>query len=125
MGGVTRQAVERYIRALNRHSPEEIAACVTADFLNEHASQAGIGLRGREAYRARLATFLEDFANLRYEVEDMIVDGDRAAVPYRMRCIYGDRPVLIRGMFRFRVTEGLISSRVDYWDSADFERQTS
>jgi ketosteroid isomerase-like protein len=125
LGGVTRKAVERYVEALNRRSPEEIACCVTPDFHNEHTSVAGTGLHGRDAYRARLVSFLEDFADLHYEVEDMLVEGDRAAVPYRMRFVYGGRPVSIRGVFRFRVREGLIAHRVDYWDSADFERQIS
>ncbi|GAA3789565.1 hypothetical protein GCM10022226_05380 [Sphaerisporangium flaviroseum] len=123
MGGVTRQAVERYMEALNRRSPEEIASCVTPDFHNEHTSVAGTGLRGRDAYRAGLVDFLADFANLHYEVEDMLIDGDRAAVAYRMAFVHRSRPVLIRGVFRFRVRDGLIAHRVDYWDGADFERQ--
>jgi predicted ester cyclase len=120
---VTRQAVERYIAALNRHDPEEIAACVTPGFHNEHTSAAGVSLRGRTAYRERLAVFLTEFTGLGYEAEDMLVDGDRAAVPYRMSFEYGGAPVVIRGMFRFRVEDGLIAHRVDYWDGADFERQ--
>jgi steroid delta-isomerase-like uncharacterized protein len=122
---VTRKAVERYIDALNHHSPEDIASCVTHDFHNEHTSVAGTSLHGRDAYQARLVTFLENFTNLHYEVEDMIVEDDRAAVAYRMRFAYGGKPALIRGVFRFRIEDGLIAHRVDYWDSTDFERQIS
>ncbi|MDF5757532.1 nuclear transport factor 2 family protein [Spongiactinospora sp. TRM90649] len=120
----TRRAVERYIGALNRHDRDEIAACVTPGFHNEHTSAAGVSVRGRDAYRERLASFLAGFEDLRYEVEDLLVDGDRAAVPYRMTFRYGGTPVSIRGMFRFRVSDGLIDHRVDYWDGAEFERQT-
>ncbi|MCG5217613.1 nuclear transport factor 2 family protein [Streptosporangium sp. KLBMP 9127] len=120
---MTRQAVERYIAALNRHSPEEIAACVTPGFHNEHTSAAGVSLHGRDAYRERLGNFLTEFTDLSYEIEDLLVDGDRAAVPYRMTFRYGGAPVTIRGMFRFRVADGLVAHRVDYWDGAEFERQ--
>ena len=101
---------------------------MTEDFHNEHTSALGTGLRGRDAYRARLPGFLAEFSDLRYEVEDVIVDGDRAAVPYTMTCVWlgdppAEHPVAIRGVFRFRVEDGLIAHRVDYWDSGDFLRQ--
>ena len=125
---LTAAAVERYLAALNGHDPDAIAACVTDDFHNEHTSALGTGLQGREAYRERLRGFLAEFSELRYEPEDLIVDGDRAAVPYTMTCVWlGDapaaHPVSIRGVFRFRVEDGLIAHRVDYWDSGDFLRQ--
>jgi steroid delta-isomerase-like uncharacterized protein len=126
--GLTEGVVRRYLDALNGHDPDAIAACVADDFHNEHTSALGHSLRGRDAYRERLGGFLAEFSELRYEVEDVIVDGDRAAVPYTMSCTWlGDppaaHPVSIRGMFRFRVDDGLIAHRVDYWDSGEFLRQ--
>ena len=41
------------------------------------------------------------------------------------RCDGSEFPVSIRGMFRFVVEAGLITHRTDYWDSAEFVRQTS
>jgi ketosteroid isomerase-like protein len=35
------------------------------------------------------------------------------------------RPVAIRGMFRFRVRDGLIAHRVDYWDALEYQRQVA
>lgn len=123
----TRAVVERYIAALNAHDPDAIAACVGENFLNEHTSALGTSVRGRAAYRERLPLFLGQFQDLRYEVEDWIVDGDRCAVAYTMSCRYvgGERshPVVIRGMFRFRVARDVIVHRVDYWDSTEFSRQ--
>ena len=124
----TRSAVERYLAALNAHDPDAVAACVTADFVNEHTSARGTSRTGRDAYRAALPGFLERFAHLHYALEDVIVDGDRAAVAYRMTCEWRDddgrsHPVSLRGMFRFRVVDGLIAHRVDYWDGSEFERQ--
>lgn len=97
------------------------------DFVNEHTSERGHSRHGREEYRAALARFLADFADLRYEVAQLLVDGNRAAVEYRMsfRMIPVDgRPVSVRGVFLFRVdAAGLIAHRVDFWDSAVVERQ--
>jgi steroid delta-isomerase-like uncharacterized protein len=123
----TRATVERYLEALNRHDADAVAACVADDFCNEHTSALGHSLRGRTAYRERLDGFLAQFRDLHYEVEDWIVDDDRAAVPYTMSCTYVDgdaaHDVTIRGIFRFRVVGDVIVHRVDYWDSSEFARQ--
>src|SRR3546814_16353310 len=100
------------------------------DFVNEHTSALGSSLRGRAAYGERLPRFLEEFRGLRYEVEDLIVSGERAAVPYTMSFTWTAPdgtalPVAISGMFRLRVVDGRIAHRVDYWDGTDFQRQTS
>jgi steroid delta-isomerase-like uncharacterized protein len=126
-GRATRAVVERYLGALNRHDPDAIAACVANDFFNEHTSALGTSVRGRDAYRDRLGEFLARFTHLHYTVEEWIVDGEHAAVPYRMACsvVEGTTayPVEIRGIFRFHVCDGEIVHRVDYWDSGEFTRQ--
>ncbi|ROO61890.1 steroid delta-isomerase-like uncharacterized protein [Micromonospora sp. Llam0] len=126
-GGRTRDAVRRYLAALNARDADAVAGCVSPGFVNEHTAALGRTVTGRAAYRARLDGFLTEFADLHYEVEDLLVDGDRAAVAYRMsfRLVSAGRaPVRIRGMFRFRVdADGLIAHRVDYWDSAEVHRQ--
>ena len=124
----TQATVERYLEALNGHDPDTIAACVTADFVNEHTSASGTTRLRRGAYRAALPDFLGRFVDLHYAVEDVVVEGAKAAVAYRMTCNWiGDdghrHPVALRGMFRFVVVDGRIAHRVDYWDGADFERQ--
>jgi ketosteroid isomerase-like protein len=116
----TRAAVLGYLEALNSGAPDAIAARVTEDFDNEHTSARGRRVVGRAAYRAALPGFLGAFAGLRYETEELIVDGDRAALGYRMtarmRVDGREVPIAVRGMFRFRVRDGLVAHRVDYWD---------
>jgi len=122
----TRAAVEGYLAALNAHDADAIAACVAQDFVNEHTSTLGHSRRGRAEYRRALDDFLAGFGDLRYEVEDVLVDGARAAVPYRMSFLMrsaGDAPVSVRGVFVFTVEEGLIAHRTDYWDSGEVTRQ--
>jgi steroid delta-isomerase-like uncharacterized protein len=112
-----------YVTALNAHDPDTVAALVTEDFVNEHTSSLGTSLVGRDAYRERLPGFLDAMSGLRYEVEDVIADGDRVALAYTLRAEYQGYPVVLRGMFRFTVRGGAIAHRIDYWDSAEFRRQ--
>lgn len=126
-GERTGEAVRRYLAALNARDADAVADCVSAGFVNEHTAALGRTVTGRAAYRARLDGFLAEFADLHYEIEDLLVAGERAAVAYRMsfRLVSaGKVPVRIRGMFRFRVdADGLIAHRIDYWDSAEVHRQ--
>jgi ketosteroid isomerase-like protein len=123
----TRAAVLGYVEALNAGDPDAIAARVTEDFDNEHTSARGRRVVGRAAYRAALPGFLGAFTGLRYETEELIVERDRAALGYRMtaRMRVDDRevPITVRGMFRFRVRDGLVAHRVDYWDGEQVTAQ--
>jgi predicted ester cyclase len=98
----------------------------------------GTSRRGRDEYRAALPGFLGSFADLSYEIEDLVADGDEAAVFYTMRCRFlgapaggaggdssssGGIPVTMRGTFYFRVADGLVAHRRDYFDGEDFARQ--
>jgi steroid delta-isomerase-like uncharacterized protein len=124
--------VRAYIAALNRGSIDDVVACVSDGFVNEHTSTLGVTIVGREAYRERIGQFLARFPGLHYEVEHLIADRNQVAVAYRMSGIWREsdddaaaaRSFSIRGMFRFQVESGRIVHRVDYWDSADFQRQT-
>lgn len=122
-GAAARAVVERYLDALNRHDAASAVACVATDFFNEHTSAIGTSVTGRDAYAERLPKFLAQFDGLHYDVEDWIVDGGRVAVPYTMTCTVDGHAVRIRGMFRFRVADGAIVHRVDYWDGNEFQRQ--
>jgi len=125
--------VRSYIGALNRGNPDDIASYVSEEFINEHTSALGETVTGRGAYRARLEGFLGQFRELHYEIEQTIAEGAQVALAYRMSARYRDVsrgsavdcPIQIRGMFRFRVEQGRIVHRVDYWDSAEFQRQLS
>ncbi|MGC5013458.1 ester cyclase [Streptosporangium sp. DT93] len=123
----TRAAVLRYVEALNAHDADAIAARVSEDFVNEHTSAMGRNVTGRAGYRANLTVFLADFADLRYDVEDLVAEDDRAALAYLMSfrpAVPGAGTVRVRGVFRFRVgPDGLIAHRVDYWDSGEVRRQ--
>jgi steroid delta-isomerase-like uncharacterized protein len=117
--------VRAYLDSFGSGDPDVIAACVSEDFWNEHTSTLGVSSRGREEYRSRLPAFLADFPDLRYDVEDVVAEGDRVVVAYTMRATWREtKPIAIRGVFRFRVEAGVIAHRADYWDGTEFLRQT-
>jgi steroid delta-isomerase-like uncharacterized protein len=117
--------VRAYLESFAAGDPAAIAAHVSEDFWNEHTSALGSSCRGRAEYLARLPAFLAEFPDLCYDVEDVVADGERVVVAYTLRARWrGTHPVAIRGVFRFRVVDGEIVHRADYWDGTEFLRQT-
>ena len=60
---------------------------------------------------------------LRYEIEDIVAEGDRVCAAYTLRTTANERPIAVRGVMRFVVRDGRIAQRIDYWDSLVFQRQ--
>lgn len=123
----TPEAIARsYLESFAAGDADTIAAHVSPDFVNEHTSALGSGCAGREVYRRRLVGFLAEMVGLRYEVENLIVEGSEVAVFYTMTADWqGEHAVSVRGAQRLVVADGLITHRTDYWDSAVFLTQTS
>ena len=67
--------------------------------------------------------FLASMPGLRYEVEDVVADGDRVMAAYTLHTRVNERDVAVRGVMRFRVDGDAIAHRTDYWDSLVFQRQ--
>lgn len=114
-----------YVAALNDGDVDAVVARVTADFVSEHTATLGESFRGRDEYRARLPAFFRLLPERVYEIEDVIVDGDRAALPYTLRAMAAraggePRSIVLRGVFVFDWRDGLIARRVDYWDTSEF-----
>ncbi len=116
--------VASYLAAFQAGDPDEIAYHVSEDFENVHRSALGDSCTGRAEYRKRLPAFLSAFAELRYELLETVAEGDRVAAAYLMRAVHDGTPIQIPGMFSFVVSGGLITRRVDYFDSLTFLRQT-
>jgi ketosteroid isomerase-like protein len=116
----TEDVVRAYLSSFDGGDP---AAHVTEDFVNEHTAALGSGCVGRDEYRRRLPAFLAEFEGLHYEVEHVVVEGERAAAAYRMTASYGGKPIDIRGVMWFRVDGEQVAHRVDYWDALTFQQQ--
>ena len=115
--------VRSYLASFAAGDPEAIAAHVTDDFVNDHASALGNRTDGAAAYRRRLPEFLGSMPGLRYEVTQVVVDGDAVAVAYTLTAVPDGHAVTIRGVMLCRVAGDRIAARTDYWDSLSYLRQ--
>jgi ribokinase len=113
-----------YLAALSSGVPDRVAALVTEDFVNDHASSLGSGCVGRDEYRRRLPGFMASFPGLVYDIERLVDDGTWVAATYRMSAASNGAPIDIRGVMVIETRDGLVARRTDYWDSLTFLRQT-
>lgn len=122
------EIVRTYLSSFATGDPDAVAACVTADFVNEHLSELGTGSVGRDEYRRRLADFLSTFAGARYAIvtlAEIATPGAGDVVArYRFEAVYDGIPIAIPGVMWFDVRDLLIARRTDLWDSLTFLRQT-
>jgi ketosteroid isomerase-like protein len=119
--------VAGYLDAFLRGDPDEIAGFVAEEFHNEHLSSIASSCVGRDEYRRRLPSFLADFAERSYSVLD-VVDQAREShaevvVRYDFRAVYEGFSIDIPGVMWFTVRGGLITKRIDVWDSGTFLAQ--
>jgi predicted ester cyclase len=112
-----------YLGSFASGDPDAVARWVTEEFVNEHTAALGSGCSGKDEYVRRLPAFLASMPGLRYEVEDVVADGDRVVAAYTLHARVNDRDVAVRGVMRLRVAGDLIAHRIDYWDSLVFQRQ--
>jgi limonene-1,2-epoxide hydrolase len=112
-----------YLAAFATGDPAAVVSHVTDDFVNEHTAALGSGCTGRDEYASRVPGFLASMPGLRYEIEDVVADGQRVAVAYVLHTHVNERDVAVRGVMRFRVEGDLIAHRIDYWDSLVFQQQ--
>lgn len=117
------EVARAYLGAFAAGDPAAVASWVTDDFVNEHTAALGGGCTGKDEYLRRLPGFMASMPGLRYEVEDVIAEGDRVAAAYTLHATVNERPIAVRGVMRFQLRSGLIAKRVDYWDSLVFQRQ--
>ena len=108
--------VRSYLNAFASGDPETVASHVTDDFENIQVGLLGTGCSGADTYRERLSGFLGAFTNLKYDVEDLIVDGDKVAAAYKMTFTDNGRPMAIDGVMVITIRDGQIAIRKDYWD---------
>ena len=113
-----------YLDAFATGDPAAVAGHVTDDFENIQVGLLGTGCSGAVTYRERLAGFLGAFTNLKYGVEELIVDGDKVAAAYKMTFTDNDRPMEIEGVMIMTIRDGKIAVRKDYWDGLSHLKQT-
>ena len=113
-----------YLNAFATGDPATVAGHVTDNFENIQVGLLGTGCSGADTYRDRLAGFLGAFTNLKYDVEELIVDGDKVAAAYKMTFTDNGRPMEIEGVMIMTIRDGKIAVRKDYWDGLSHIKQT-
>jgi predicted ester cyclase len=112
-----------YLAAFASGDPDKVTALVTDEFVNEHTAALGSGCVGKEEYSRRVPGFLASMPGLRYDIEEIVADGDRVMAAYTLHTHVNERDIAVRGVMRFRVEGQLIAHRTDYWDSLVFKQQ--
>ncbi|MEO8692617.1 MAG: nuclear transport factor 2 family protein [Acidimicrobiales bacterium] len=112
-----------YLDAFATGDADAVAAHVTDDFVNEHTAALSSSCTGKTEYRRRLPDFLASFAGVRYEIDDVLTEGDKVAAAYTMRATYEGHEIAVRGVMRMRIHDGLVAHRVDYYDALGFLQQ--
>ena len=127
----TEAAATSYFDAIAAHDLDAMVACWKAGAV-DHLGPVG-AVRAPDGIRAYFEELFGAFPDLRYEVLDMIVDGDRVAVRWRARGTFTGRPfdgieangahAEIEGLDLARIEDGLLVENYGYWDDAAVARQ--
>ena len=112
-----------YLTSFATGDPDAVTSHVTDDFVNDHAAALGSGCVGKDEYVRRVPKFLASMPQLRYDIEEVVADGERVFIAYTLHTHVNERDVAVRGAMRFLVRDGLVANRTDYWDSLVFQRQ--
>lgn len=134
-GGATEVALA-YLAALGGDDPDAVTALVADGFRNQHHAELGSGSDGRDEYANRLPGFFAGFPNRRYDVVEVVAGptadntgaavgpGTEVVVNYRFGADVEGTRIDIPGVMWITVEDGLVTRRLDCWDSLTFHRQT-
>ena|SRR6187397_755789 len=112
----TRDVIDRFNEAFNRHDADALAEWLTDDTVFEDTSPAPDGKRisGKEAVVAFWRGWFARNQDARFEAEDIIVSADRAVVLWVYHKQRDGRPWHIRGVDVFSVRDGKVAAKLAY-----------
>jgi ketosteroid isomerase-like protein len=112
----TRDVIDRFNDAFNRHDADALAEWLTDDTVFEDTSPAPDGKRisGKEAVVAFWRGWFARNQDARFEAEDIIVSADRAVVLWVYHKQRDGRPWHIRGVDVFSVRDGKVAAKLAY-----------
>jgi predicted ester cyclase len=131
VGTAVAELVVAYVEAHNAHDPDAVGGLYAPD--GRHREIATGGERtGHSEIAGGLVRFFAAFPDARWEVGVPLLDGDRAAVPYRLTATLTSRMgpfepagqrLDLAGLYLIELAPDGIASSADYWDAATFARQ--
>ena len=113
----TRQTVERFNEAFNRHDVDAVMALSTEDVVLETTLPRPDGRRlvGQAEVRRYWEEFFLGSPRAAFETEETLVAGDRCVVRWRYRWVDPEgRPGHVRGVDVFRVRAGRVAEKLVY-----------
>jgi ketosteroid isomerase-like protein len=112
----TRDIIDRFNDAFNRHDADALAPLLTDDTVFEDTSPAPDGRRieGKAAVVAFWRTWFTRNGDAVFETEDVIVSGDRAVVRWVYRKMRNGHPWHLRGVDVFTVRDGKVAAKLAY-----------
>jgi ketosteroid isomerase-like protein len=123
VGGVVAEAravIAELVEAVNAHDLDAVAACFTADYVNETPAHPARGFVGSAQVRRNWEMILGGVPDLRAEVTDAAVDGDTVWTEWRMDGHRRDGAEHhMRGVIVFSVDDGAVSSARFYLEPLD------
>ncbi len=112
----TRQVIDRFNDAFNRHDADALARWLTDDTVFEDTSPAPDGRRiaGKPAVVDFWRTWFDRNPDAVFEAEEVIVSADRAVVLWTYRKMRNGQPWHIRGVDVFTVRDGKVAAKLAY-----------
>jgi ketosteroid isomerase-like protein len=113
----TRQTIDRFNQALNRHDIDAVMALMTDDCVFENTSPFPDGQRfsGQADVRDFWATFLVSSPAAHFDAEEIVTAGDRCVVRWKYLWENADGTTgHIRGIDLFKVRDGKVAEKLAY-----------
>ena len=113
---MTRETVNRFNEAFNRHDADAVEKLLTDDTVFEDTSPTPDGRRvvGTKAVAEFWRTWFAKNPDAKFDAEEMIVSGNRATVLWVYRKMRNRQPWHIRGVDVFTVKDGKIAAKLAY-----------
>jgi ketosteroid isomerase-like protein len=112
----TREAVDKFNEAFNRHDADRLAAFLTDDTVFEDTSPAPDGRRieGKAAVTEYWRGWFARNADASFEAEEAIVSGSKLVVRWVYRKMRNGLPWHLRGVDIFTVRDGKVAAKLAY-----------
>lgn len=112
----TRNAVEHFNEAFNRHDANALAALLSEDTVFEDTSPAPDGRRieGKAAVVEHWRQWFARNSDARFETEEIVVSADRAVVRWVYHKTRNGQPWHLRGVDVFTVRDGKVAAKLAY-----------
>jgi ketosteroid isomerase-like protein len=113
----TRQTIDRFNDALNRHDVDAVMALMTEDCIFENTSPFPDGQRfsGQASVRDFWNNFLAGSPAAHFDAEEILTAGDRCVVRWKYTWKNADGTSgHIRGIDLFRVRDGKVAEKLAY-----------